>query len=172
MIDFSSYFAPVTQRLDAMEKRERLMVITASIVVVFTLFYALAWEPVFAEREAQQQRYQSQGQMLIWMKDSGQQIKTLTSSGASSSARFKNQSTSSLIDRSAQSMGVKSFIKKQSSDKKGVKIELEQASFDRVIAWLHDMQKIYGITTSSIKIEKQDKPGSVDVRVTLERVNK
>ena len=170
MIDFSSYLEPINQRLDAMEKRERLTVIAGSIVLLITLFYSLAWEPVFAERDAQQQQYESQGQLLTWMKQSGQKIKDLQSSGASSNARFKNQSTSSLVERSAQSMGVKQFIKKQSSDKKGVKIDLENADFDRVILWLVDMQKKYGIQTSSIKIEKQDKPGAVKVRLTLERI--
>lgn len=171
MIDISSYFAPITQRLDAMEKRERITVIAGSIAVVITLLYALIWEPVFTELQVQQQRHQDQRQLLAWMQDSSKQIKNLQSAGAASTARFKSQSTSSLIDRSAQSMGIKSFIKKQTSDKKGVKLDLENVSFDRVIAWLADMQKKYAILTTNIKIEKQDKPGAVDVHVTLERVN-
>ena len=171
MFDFSYYVAPIQQLLDAMEKRERQLVITASIIVVVTLLYALIWEPVFSERDEQRQRYQSQHQLLLWMKEKTSEIKSLQSSGAQSTARFNNQSVSSLVERSAQSMGVKVFIKKQTSDKKGVKIELEQADFDRIILWLHDMQQKYGIQTSNIKIERQEKSGAVNVHVTLERIN-
>lgn len=169
MIDLSSYFSPIQQRLDAMEKRERLMVISAFIIVVITLFYALIWEPVFSELDQQKQRYQSQSQLLVWMKEKAQLINTLQASGSQSTTRFNNQSISSLVDRSAQSMGISSFIKKQTADKKGVKLDLEQVSFDKMISWLNDMQIKYGIQTSNIKIEKQNRSGAVKVRVTLER---
>jgi len=171
LIDFSALLAPAKKRLDAMEKRERNMVIAAGFVVVITLLYAVVWEPIFSDLENQQQRYQSQHQLLIWMKEKSSEIKALQSAGAQSTARFNNQSTSSLVERSAQSMGMKPFIKKQTSDKKCVKIDLEQASFNRIILWLNDMQSKYGIQTTNIKIEQQEKPGTVDVRVTLERDN-
>jgi len=170
-IDFSTYVAPIQQRLDAMEKRERHMVIAAGIIVVVTLLYATIWEPIYSELDNQRQRYQSQHQLLVWMKEKSREIKTLQSSGAQSTARFDNQSVSSLVERSAQSMGVKTFIKKQTSDKKGVKIDLEQADFNRIILWLNDMQHKYAIQASNIKIEKQEKSGSVNVHVTLERIN-
>ena len=171
MIDLSTYITPIQQRLDGMEKRERHMVIVASIIVIITLLYAVIWEPVFSELDNQRQRYQSQHQFLVWMKEKTRDIKSLQSSGAHSTDRFNKLSISSLVERSAQSMGIKAFIKKQTSDKKGVKIELEQADFDRIILWLNDMQQKYAIQTSSIKIEKQDKPGTASVHVTLERAN-
>ena len=170
-IDFSAYFAPVQKRLDAMEKRERQLVIGAVITAIIALLYAGIWEPIFTGLDNQRLQYQAQRQQLIWMKDTVQKIKSLQSSGSSSTARFADASTTSLVERSAQSMGVKSFIKKQSSDKKGVKINLEQANFDRVILWLDDMQQKYGIETTGIKIEHKGKSGAVDVRVTLERAN-
>jgi len=169
MVDFSALFSPAQKRLDAMEARERHMVIAAGVVIVITLLYALIWEPIFSNLENQRQRYQSQHQLLIWMKEKTREIKTLQSAGIQSTARFDNQSTASLVERSAQSMGMKPFIKKQTSDKKGVKIDLEQADFNRIILWLNDMQTRYSIQTSNIKIEQHDKPGAVDVRVTLER---
>jgi general secretion pathway protein M len=170
-IDLSSRLAPAHKRLDAMEKRERYLVISAGFIVIITLLYAAIWEPVFSDLDNQQQRYQSQRQLLVWMKEKTQEIKTLQSAGAQSTARFNNQSVSSLVELSAQSMGIKPFIKKQTSDKKGVKIDIELASFNQIILWLNDMQNKYGIQTSNIKIEQQEKPGAVNVRVTLERDN-
>ena len=94
MIKLSTYLNPIQQRLDAMEKRERHMVIAAFIIIVISLFYALLWDPIFTSLDEQKLRYQSQGQMLTWMKQQNQQISVLRASGAQSTQRFKNQSTS------------------------------------------------------------------------------
>jgi general secretion pathway protein M len=171
MIDFSTYLAPLQQRFDAMEKREQRMVVAATIIAAITLFYAVIWEPIFAELNSQQQHYQSQRQLLTWMQEKNREIKTLQSSGAQSADRFNTASTASLVERSAQSMGIKKFIQKQTSDKKGVRIDLEQADFDRVVLWLDDMQQKYAIETRNIKIAAQQKAGAVNVQVTLQRAS-
>ena len=169
MFDLSSQLMPLKQRFERLQKRERQLVMAGTLVVLFIIFYSLIWEPVFVERDTLRQRVQDQSQLLNWMKDKTQDIKNLQAAGGQSSARFDSQPTSSLIERSALSMGTKAYIKKQTSDKKGIKINLEMANFDRVILWLDDMASKYGIHASNIKIEKLDNPGSVNVRVTLER---
>ena len=169
MINLSTYLNPIQQRFDAMEKRERHMVIAAFIIIVISLFYALLWDPIFTNLDEQKLRYQSQGQLLAWMKQQNQHITVLRASGAQSTQRFKNQSTSSLVERSAQSMGINTFIKKQTADKKEVKIELEQVNFDQMLLWLNDLQQKYAIQASSVKIERQERPGAVNARISLER---
>jgi len=166
---FSNHIESIQQRLDALEKRERYIVITGFIFLIFSLFFLIVWEPIFSELDNQQQSYQAQHQLLGRMKDITQEIQSLQSSGAQSSSRFNKQSISSLVELSSQSMGVKQYIKKLDSNKKGVKVQLEQANFDRVILWLHNLESKYGIQSSSIKIEPQDAPGTVDVQITLER---
>ena len=103
------------------------------------------------------------------MKDTSREIQSLQSSGAQSLSRFKNQSISSLVERSSQSLGIKQYIKKLDSNKKGVKVQLEQANFDRLILWLYDLESKYGIQSSSIKIEPQKEPGAVNAQIMLER---
>ena len=83
--------------------------------------------------------------------------------------RCKNQSISSLAERSAQSTGVKQFIKKLDSNNKGVKVELDQVSFDQLVIWLSDMSQKYSIQTTSLHIEKLAEPGTVNARISLER---
>ena len=66
-------------------------------------------------------------------------------------------------------MGINTFIKKQTADKKEVKIELEQVNFDQMLLWLNDLQQKYSIQASSVKIERQERPGTVNARISLER---
>lgn len=171
MIDFSAQLEPLRNWLDSLQPRERYIVIAGSIALVFILFYLLIWEPVFNKLEVEQQQYQSQRQLLGWMKDTNQEIQSLRASGNATISQFSNQSVSSLVDRSAVSMGIKNNISKQESGKKGVKIQLRQADFDRVILWLNDMQQKYGIQASNIQFEKQEESGAVNVRLTLDRAS-
>jgi general secretion pathway protein M len=166
---FSSYIETAHQRLDALEKREKIIVIAGFIFLLFSMFFLLIWEPVFSELDKQQQSYQSQRQLLNWMKGTSQQIQSLRSSGAQSSSRFDKQSISSLVERSSTSLGIKQYITKLDSNKKGVKVQLEQANFDRIILWLHDLESKYGIQSSNIKIEPQEASGTVNAQISLER---
>lgn len=161
--------APLRDWLNKLESRERQIVIGGAIFLIITMFYLIIWDPIFSARDQQVQLLQTQQQTLDWMIETGNEIQALQSGGASSVNRFKNQSISSLAERSAQSMGVKQQITKLETAKNGVKVELEGADFDRLILWLSDMEQKYAIQASNIQIEKQDKPGAVEARVTLER---
>ncbi|MDH5485551.1 MAG: type II secretion system protein M [Gammaproteobacteria bacterium] len=169
MKNLHTLLAPLQQRYDTLQKREQKIVIAGIIATGFCLFYLLLWDPVFSHLEQQQLQQQSQTQLLNWMQDTTQQIKAIRASGAGTSAQYANQSISSLADRSAISMGVKPFIQKMDTDKNGVKVQLEQASFDRIVYWLQDMAEKYGIQASDIHIEKQPAAGAVNARITLER---
>ena len=168
-MDIASHIEPLRNRFDKLEKREKHTVIGGSVALLVMLFYLAVWDPVFSTLEAEKQRYQSQRQLLVWMNDTASEISKLQAAGGSSASRFRNQSVSSLVDRSAITTGVKPFIKKQESDTSGVKIQLEQADFDRLIVWINDLQQKYAIQASKINIEPQQQAGTVNARVTLER---
>ncbi|MFW2373978.1 MAG: type II secretion system protein GspM [Gammaproteobacteria bacterium] len=161
--------APLRDWLNKLESRERQIVIAGTISLLIIMFYLIIWDPIFSARNQQAQLLETQHQTLDWMIETGNEIQSLQSGGQTSSHRFNNQSISSLAERSAQSMGVKQQITKLETAKNGVKVELEGADFDRLILWLSDMEQKYAIQASSIQIEKQDKPGAVEARVTLER---
>jgi len=162
-------FAPANLWLNTLEKRERQIVIGGAISLVIMLFYLIIWEPITANHEQQQLQHNSQRQLYSWMKNARAEIQSLKSSGNSSIARSRNQSISSLADRSATSSGIKPFIEKIDQSKKGVKIRLKNANFDRIVIWLSDLENKYAITASKVKIEKTESKGSVDAQITLER---
>lgn len=165
----NNLLAPLNQWLETLESRERYIVISGGIALLLVLFYLAIWDPIIANYEQQKLQHQSQQQLYSWMKNAGDEIRSLTSSGGSNFSRFKNQSISSLTDRSATTSGVKPFIEKIDQNKKGVKVKIKSASFDRIISWLADMESKYGIYASKVKIEKADKEGAVDALITLER---
>jgi len=168
-MDISSQLEPLQTWFNKLEKREQRTLLAGAVVLLISIFYGAVWDPVFSALDEEQQRHQSQRQLLGWMQDAANEVRMLESSGASTASRFSNQSLSSLVDRSAITSGIKPFIKKQESDTSSVKVQLEQADFDRLIIWINDMQQKYAIQTSKIHIEPQQAPGAVNASITLER---
>ncbi|VAW53497.1 hypothetical protein MNBD_GAMMA07-326 [hydrothermal vent metagenome] len=162
--------APLRLKLEELEPRERLIVIVGSILLALMMFYLIIWEPITSRYDHQQLQYSSQRQLYSWMQDAGTEIRSLSISGGKNKSRFRNHSISSLADRSAATSGVKSSIEKMTQSKKGVKINLKSANFDRIVIWLNDLETKYGINASKVKIETSKIKGAVNASITLERL--
>lgn len=163
------YLQPLQSWLDSLEKRERLIVIYGGIALFFILLYLIIWDPIMTGYEEQQLKNQSQRQLYSMVQNAATEIQSITAAGGSSASRFRNQSISSLADRSATVTGVKGFISKIDQSKNGVKVNLKSADFDRIIAWLADMENKYAITATRVKIDRTKVAGAVDADITLER---
>lgn len=162
---------PLTQWLNSLQKRERITVYSGAIAFVLILFYLAVWDPIITAHENEQLKHQSQRQLYSWMKDAADEVQQINASGGSFATRFRNQSISSLADRSATTTGVKQFIDKIDQSKEGAKISLKSADFDRIVIWLAELENKYGIIATRIKIEKSRETGAVDADITLERAS-
>lgn len=161
--------APLNQWLDTLEEREKYFVIGGTIALVVTLLYLIIWEPIISNFEQQQQNYENQRQLYSWMKTSSSEIQKIKAAGGILAAKSRNQSISSLADRSAITTGIKPFIETIDQNKKGVKVSLISADFDKIILWLSDLENKYGIITTKLKVDKSKTAGAVDAKITLER---
>lgn len=169
MKSLDNLLTPLTQWLDTLEQRERYIVISGGISLLIILFYLIIWEPITSKHEQQQLQYDSQRQLHSWMKNARAEIQQLSSANGNDISRFQNQSISSLADRSATTSGVKPFIEKIDQSKKGVKVRLKSANFDRIVIWLAHLENKYGIIATKVKVEKTKLEGAVDAQITLER---
>ena len=163
------YLESLQRWLDSLQPRERHTVISGSIMLGILLFYLVVWDPVFSKLQEAKQNADSQRQLLSWMQTSAQEIQNLKASGNRLAPGLANQSISSLVTMSAQSNGVQDFVTKMDSTKDGVEVQLTQADFDRVMAWLNDLQTRYTIQPRKIIIEPLADPGTINARITLEK---
>jgi len=165
----NNLLTPLTEWLNTLEQRERHIVITGAISLLIILFYLVIWDPITSKHEQQKLQYDAQRQLYSWMKNASNEIQQLSSTNSNNIARFRNQSISSLADRSATTSGVKPFIEKIDQSKKGVKVRLKSANFDQIVVWLTDLENKYGIIATKVKVEKTKTKGAVDAQITLER---
>jgi len=155
---------------DTLPARERVMVVMATVVVLITLFYVMAWEPLHKGLQQQLKKRDTLQQSLAWMQGAAQEVRALRAAGISGQRRDSNAPVTLTIEKTAASSGVKAQLGKlESSGKNSARARLDSVDFNQMILWLNTLEQHYGITASSISIDASGKPGRVDARITFSR---
>ncbi len=153
-----------------LQQRERQLVLAASVVVLITLLYLAIWEPIHKGLSDETQRYQSQIDILDWMQSAATEVRALNATGATRRVTSTSQPVTLVVEQSAATAGLKPYIRKlESTSDKGARITIDEASFDQMLLWLNTLQMQYGIGVSSANIDRGEKPGAVNARLTLSR---
>lgn len=153
-----------------LQQRERQLVLAASAVIIVTLLYLIIWEPIVKGVDDQALKYQTQAEILDWMQAAAAEVSTLKASGAAKRTTNSSQPVSLLVEKSIATAGLKPYLRKlESTTDKGARITIDAASFDQVLLWLSTLQTQYGITVTSANLDRDDKAGAVNVRMTLNR---
>ncbi len=150
--------------------KEQWMLSGTAMVILTTLFYLIAWEPVHVGMQAEQQKQQSQKEILVWMQQAATEARSLRSSGSRNIIRDKNKPITLVIEQTIKNAGLKPSVNKiESSGNKGARVTLNDASFNQILVWLNTLATHNGIQVVSANIERSGKPGKANARLTFER---
>lgn len=153
-----------------LQQRERQLVLAASVVIAATIFYLIIWEPIHKSIADQTQKYQSQVGILQWMQNAANEVKILKASGSANRKVSSTQAVTLVVEKSAASAGIKPYLSRlESTSNKGARVTIDAASFDQLLLWLNTLQTQYGISVTSANLDRDDKPGAVNARMTLKR---
>ena len=156
-------------RYHSLPYRDKILVIFTSIIMAITLFYLLVWEPIHQGLEQQQQQYQSQQEIITWMREAAAEVKTLQRSGVKA-VSGSNQPVSLIIEQSANNSGLKSNLGKlESSGQDGARVNIDAASFNQMLIWLNTLEKQHGVIVTSANIERAEQPGTVNARLSFSK---
>jgi len=73
-----------------------------------------------------------------------------------------------LVDRTGREAGLGGSLRDQSpSGEHGLRLRLEGAPFDALVAWLASLQQQYGVTIEAASIDAAGAPGLVNASLTL-----
>lgn len=158
------------QWFNSLPQKEQWMVSGTGLLILITLFYLIIWEPVHVGLETEQQKKQSQKEILVWMQQASSEVKTLRASGGRSTIRDKNKPTTLVIEQTITNAGLKSSVKKiESSGNNGARVTLNEASFNQILVWLNTLSTHNGIQVVSANIERGSKSGKANARLSFER---
>ena len=72
-----------------------------------------------------------------------------------------------LVDRIGREAGLGSTMRGTQPSGAGVRVQLEAARFDTLVAWLATLEERHGLEVESISVDRTGRPGLVNVNVTL-----
>ena len=154
----------------SLPSREQIMVTATTVFVLITLFYVMVWEPLHIGLRDQQAQIKSQTETLAWMQQTAREVKALQSTGGAVKIRDVNKPVTLVIEQSLAVAGLKQSVKKiESSGSDGARVTLDDASFNQVLIWLNTLATYNNIQVISANIERSEKDGRADVRLSFQR---
>lgn len=150
-----------------LQQQEKMTIISGGVVLAIMLFYVAIWEPLHDGVDALKKDVARQGPLLEWMKQAAADADRLKKKGGTTRAKT-GQSLLSLIDSSAKRSGLGNALKRVKPDGNDkVRVWLEDASFNKSIKWIEELDKTYAIQVSTLVVDRKETPGMVDSRIVF-----
>ncbi len=150
--------------------RERVMVVAGAVAVTFTVFYYGFWQPLNASLETARARVVSEADQTRWLLGLREEARLLQASSRADTLRGRNESLLSIVDATSRTNGLGEAVRRIQPDSNDeATVTLNSANFNQLLYWLQVLQRDYGVSASALVITREDEPGLVQARLTLER---
>lgn len=153
---------------DNLSAKDRRIAIAGAIVLTIVIAYMAIWLPMSARVDRLQENIVEQQALLQWMREASAQATALRATQGVSSAQRTGSSLLALVDQTARSQQLGPAIRRvEPKGDNAVRVQLEGAAFDNVVAWLENLRKNYGITVDTVSIDRQEVPGQITASLIL-----
>ncbi len=150
--------------LASLSERERRMVTWGGAAAAVLLFFGAGVWPLYAAASRLEQRVEQKKQDLQWMRSVAGELSAAGPAGTVGAG----QSLIVIVDQSARTAGLSGALTgTQPSGTGGVRVRLEGAAFDTVVAWLANLEQQYGLHIESATIDRGAQSGIVNASVIL-----
>jgi type II secretory pathway component PulM len=151
--------------LGGLTARERRLVYLAAALAVLTALHFAIVLPLTSLAIGRETRIAQKAADLAWMRQVAPQVAAAAAAGGAAGG---SESLVVLVDRTGREAGLGGAIRDQSpSGQHGLRLRLEAASFDVLIAWLASLQQQYGVRVDSATVDAAGAPGLVNASLTL-----
>lgn len=151
-----------------LQASERRIMIVGAIALGLVLPYFAIWLPIQDDVAELQKQVQEQQAVKRWMNQASVEVKQLSGGGSALKPR-DGRSLMAVVDQTAKRSGLASGLKRlEPEGQAAVKVWLEQVAFDDMLRWLAGLEQKNGLAVATITIDRQDVPGRVNARMTLE----
>ena len=154
---------------DQLAARERILVVTAGVLVVIAIVLLGAVQPLTREAGRHAEQIADQEELLQELDELAARLGPQR--GASRApAAADGQSLVLVVDRTTRSRGLGGFLKRNQPDgDDAIRLRFESAPFDVLVEWLVELETAYGLTASSANIDAASATGRVNCNLVLTR---
>lgn len=159
------------QYWEGLQPRERQVLSVGAVALLIIGVYALIIEPYQEKSARLEQDIAAHLETLQWMQGAAASVKALQRNGGSHKKDWKG-TLLTLVDTSARQSALGDSVKKvEPEGKNGVRVWLEQASFDELLRWLNTLNQQYDVKISGLQVDREDSAGLVSAKVVLEEAS-
>lgn len=153
---------------ESLQSRERWLVKLGIAVSLAFFGWLLVLRPLSVAQVRLSQSVATLEQQVATAQGQVAAILAARNAGLGSAPRASGRSLMALTDASAREAGLGTALKRiQPEGETEVKIEMEAADFDALVAWLERLDVSEGVVISEWSVDRALAPGVVNARMTL-----
>ena len=158
---------PLLERWRQLSQRERYLSIAGTVLIGIWLAWQLIVNPLAQRQTMAEARLAANYKQLEQIKQQANEIVRLKASG-STLAPSSNQPMDRVVNSTASAFQL--TIERVKNQQEGIEVDMGNARFDRLMAWLVKLEKDSRIQVSELQLNATGTPGVVEVkRLQLER---
>jgi general secretion pathway protein M len=155
--------------LAGLDPQKRLLVYGAAALLAAIFLYLVLVHPFHRSYDRLRDGVEERRATLQWMQESALKVKQLRGANPAAGKGMEGRSLLSVTDDAARAAGLGAALKRVEPDgSTGVRVWLEDASFDSVVGWLGVMATRYGVDVDSASMERTETRGRVNARLSLQ----
>ena len=143
-------------RYELLGVKDRRAIQILSIALICTLVYVLVWDPITQWEEEQEAGYQHQVSVNDWLQNNQQRAKDQKKN---QKGGIGQRELSSVVGSVARKSNV--TLSRVQPDKKGLSVWIEDAAYQKLLAWLVVLENQFGVQVQQIRIDKLKEEGRV-----------
>lgn len=146
------------------DQREQLSLLVLALVVSLYLIYLLVWNPLASKRDALVEQNSRVAVSLQQVDAMVSELMQLRDSGVGENRPQRN--LTSLINQSTARAGLQ-VSRLQPNSRGEIQVRLENAVFDDLLAWLHEMEIQQGLLAREVSLVESGAAGRVNATVRI-----
>ncbi|HZF27318.1 MAG TPA: type II secretion system protein M [Steroidobacteraceae bacterium] len=150
--------------LASLSERERRLVTWGGIAAALLLLFALGVFPLYSVANSAEQRVERKRNDLAWMQSVADELR------AAGPVQASNASLVVIVDQTARAAGLAAALRdSQPSGTGGIRVRLESAPFDVIVAWLGDLASSHGLIVESATVDRTSRTGIVNASLIMRK---
>lgn len=150
---------------NSLERREQWISLLGLALVLVFILYQLIWAPLVGDNQRLQKSNVRLQSDAVWIKQTVDEIQALKRSGlGGGNSRSLNQ----LVDQAAASKSIR-ISRFQPAANDEAQVWLERIEFNKLVAFLDQLENAYGVTVRTLSVSSANSPGLITARLRLKK---
>ena len=146
-----------------LQEREQRVVAVGSVVLAILILMFGILMPLQSAVSNSVARNATKREDLAWMQANAAEVR----SAGNQVTADTGEAPVVLVDRVGREAGLAGALRGTQPNGTGVRVQLEAAPFDALVAWLATLDERYGLAIESITLDRAARPGVVNASITF-----